>query len=267
MGRAAQLKLVRPPEMTMNPLERILGVESRLNVGAITVVQAGAELFSGPKHWHTPWWKAQRRERLGVECATCASASPPLVLQHTWQPRSWREALREAGPLNWEGWKERHPLPKVDRPAVPATERPVCPTCGSVRVYFRKKAKDWACSVGMSGAPHQRHPDHTFPEPSTALRTDTLGIRKRNRVATSKYEALSHSRWQAWLSSPEYRQNPLNALRLRIEDTKRYLSFADTKTLCRRCAAREDRRHILKNQRRAAQRKLEIAFAEFDLLD
>ena len=251
----------------MNPLERILDVESRVNAGALTVDQAAAELSSGPKYWHTPWWKAQRRERLGVSCATCGTASPPLVLQHTWHPRSWREALQEAGPLNWQGWRERHPLPKVERPTVPPTERPVCPTCGSVRVYYRKKAKDWACSVGMSGAPHERHSDHTFPKPATALRTDTLGIRKRNRVATGKYEALSRARWQAWLNSPEYRENQLNALRLRIEDFKRYLSFVDTKTLCRRCAAREDHRHILRNQRRAAQRTMEIARAEFDALE
>lgn len=249
----------------MNPLERVLDVESRLGAGAITVQQAASELFSGPKHWHTPWWKARRRERLGVACATCDTTKPPLVLQHTWQPRSWRQALREAGPLNWEGWKERHPLPKVDRPAVPLTERQVCPTCGSVSIYFRKRAENWACSVGMSGPQEERHPDHIFKEPSIALRMDTLGIRKRNRIATSKYDALSNARYQAWLGSAEYRENQINALRLRMQDTKRYLSFADTKTLCRRCAAREDHRHIIRNQRREAHRQLQISFAEFDL--
>lgn len=119
----------------------------------------------------------------------------------------------------------------------------------------------------MSGQPHERHPDHTFGEPAIALRKDTLGIRKRNRVAAGKYQALSDARWQGWLHSPEYKQNQLNALRLRIEDAKRYLSFADTKTLCRPCAARENHHHILRNQRREAQRRLTIAFAELDQIE
>jgi hypothetical protein len=119
----------------------------------------------------------------------------------------------------------------------------------------------------MSGPLLEPHTDHTFKEPSTALRKDTRGIWKRNRVTTGKYQALSNARWQAWLSSPECRENQLNAIRLRIEDTKRYLSFSDTKTLCRPCAAREDHRHILRNQRREAQRRLAIAFAELDQLE
>lgn len=175
--------------------------------------------------------------------------------------------LRDAGSLDWYGWKERHPLPYVDRPEVPLAQRQVCPVCGTVNIYFRKKANDWACKLGMSGKPEERHTEHIFAEPAVGLRKDTLGIRKRNRVATGKYEALSGDRWQAWRSSPECKENQLNALRLRIEDTRRYLSFVDTKTLCRPCAAREDHRHILRNQRREAQRQLKIAFAELDLLE
>lgn len=261
--------VVRLPDHTMNPLERLHDIETRLNVGAISVDQACAELFTpAPKPWHTPWWKAQRRERLGVACAACGAAGPPLVLQHTWQPRSWREALRQAGPLNWEGWKDRHPLPKVDRPAVPLTDRQVCPTCGSVRIYFRKKAKDWACSIGMSGAQHERHSDFTFPEPSIGPRTDTLAIRKRNRVAASKYETLSHARWQAWLQSPESAENRLMALRLYMDDSGRYLSFSDTKTLCGPCAAREDHDHIRRSERAAASwKEANPDFSEFDSLE
>jgi hypothetical protein len=251
----------------MNPLERLLDVELRLSSGAISVDQARAELSAGPKHWQTPWWKTQRKRRLGTSCSTCGSASPPLVLQHKWQPVSWPEALRRVGPPNWQWWNERHPLPTVDRPHVPFINRQVCPICGSVRIYFRKKAKDWVCEAGQGGAPDERHPDFRFPEPAVAQRPDTMGIRRRNQVARREYQRLSDTRWNAWLQSPERAENQVKALRLRIEESKRYLSFSDTTTLCRRCAAREDHRYILRTQRYAAERKQAELFAEFDSIE
>ena len=99
----------------MNTLERLLDIELRLNEGTISVDQALAELFAGPKPWHTAWWKARRSERLGSECATCGSAEPPLVLQHTWQPMRWTESVRNVGPPNWEWWKQRHRTDGVER--------------------------------------------------------------------------------------------------------------------------------------------------------
>jgi hypothetical protein len=251
----------------MNPLERLLDIELRLKSGAISVDQAYKELSAGPKHWHTPWWKTQRKKMLGASCSTCGSAGPPLVLQHRWQPVSWKEALRQVGPPNWEWWKERYPLAEVDRPQVPFIDRQVCPICGSVRLYFRKKAKDWVCEAGQNGAPHERHPDFRFPEPVVALRPDTMGIRRRNQVATREYERLSNIRWNAWLLSPEHAENQLKAFRLRIEESKRYLSFTDTTTLCRRCAVREDHRYVLRTQRYAAERKQRKIWAEFDIIE
>lgn len=225
----------------MNPLARLLDVESRLNEGTISVDQACAELFTGPKPWHTAWWKAQRSERIGSECATCGSADLPLVLQHTWQPVSWREALRQVGPPNWDWWKERHPLP---RPEPPLIDRPVCPQCGSIRVRPRKRTNDWVCHAGQCGAPHERHADYAFPEPKIELRPDKKTIRRER-------EELSRTRWQAWRQSTEGAEHSLKALRLCIEDSKRYLSFRDTKTLCRSCAGREDYHFILRSERDA----------------
>ena len=235
----------------MNPLPRLLDVESRLNEGTISVDQACEELFTGPKPWHTAWWKAQRSERIGSECATCKSADPPLVLQHTWQPVSWREALRQVGPPNWDWWKERHPLPQVDGPEQPLIDRPVCPQCGSIRVRPRKRTTDWVCHAGQCGAPHERHADYTFPEPKIELRPDTKAVRRQKRAITLTYQELSRARWQAWRQSPEGVENRLEALRLCIEDSKRYLSFRDTKTLCRSCAGREDYHHIVRSERDA----------------
>ena len=232
----------------MNPLERLLNIESRLNAASISVDQACAELFTGPKPWHTAWWKAQRSERIGSECVTCGSGNPPLVLQHTWQPVSWRDALRQVGPPNWDSWKERHPLPHVDGPERPLIDRPVCPQCGSIRVRPRRRTNDWVCHAGQCGRPHERHADYTFPEPKIELRPDLEAIRQQKHAISLEYQELSRARWQAWLQSPESAENCLKALRLCIEDSKRYLSFLDTKTLCRTCAGREDYHHIRRSE-------------------
>jgi hypothetical protein len=84
---------------------------------------------------------------------------------------------------------------------------------------------------------------------------------------TSEYEELSKARWHAWLQSPDAAENRLKALRLCIEESKRYLSLSDTKTLCRPCAAREDHRHLLRSEHDAAERKQAKLWEEFDLLE
>lgn len=250
----------------MNPLERLHAVESRLNAGAISVDQACAELFTGPKPWHTAWWREQRKTLLASACATCGGTQPPLVIQHTWQPISWKQALRQVGPPNWEWWKERHPTPKIERPPHPMANRPVCPVCGSIRVYFRKRAKNWACGAGQSGAPHERHENFAFLEPKIELRPDNVGRRRQNAAVQLEYEKLSASRWQAWLQSPEAAENRLAALRLCMAESKRYLSFTDTKTLCRRCAASEDHRHIGKSLLDAEEKRRDKFWAEMDCI-
>lgn len=251
----------------MNPLERLLDVELRLNAGTISVDQACAALFTGPKPWHTTWWKDQRRVRLGTACATCGTMEPPLVLQHTWQPISWKQALREVGPPNWDWWKERHPLPKFERPPRPMANRPVCPQCGSISVYARKRTKDWVCRTGQGGAAHERHANYTFPEPKIELRPDNVALRRQNAATRLEYEKLSAANWQAWLQSPEAEENRLKALRLCIAESKRYLSFADTKTLCRRCAGREDHRHIRDSMRETQEKKQAELWAELDSIE
>lgn len=233
----------------MNPLERLLSVESRLDEGTISVDQACAELFTGPKPWHTSWWKAQRAERLASACATCGSAEPPLVLQHTWQPVSWRDALDQVGPPNWEWWKERFPLPAWARPEESLIERPVCPVCGSIRVRTRVRTKDWVCQAGQNGTPEQRHDGWAFPEPKIELRPDKKAYKNRKDVALQQRRAMYDARWQAWRQSPECAENRLKALRRCIEESKRYLSLRDTKTLCKSCAGREDYLHIRQTER------------------
>jgi hypothetical protein len=95
-----------------------------------------------------------------------------------------------------------------------------------------------------------------------------MAIRRQKRAITLEYGRLSGARWDAWLQSPEGAENRLKALRLCIEDSKRYLSFSDTKTLCRSCAAREDHRHIRRSERDAVARKeAELLWPEFDSLE
>lgn len=225
----------------MSPPDKLLSIETRLASGVLSVDDACAELFSGPKPWSTAWWKAERERLLGAHCATCTSAEPPLVLQHTWQPIKWKDALRQVGPPNWDWWKEYHPLPPIELSKELLVERPVCPVCNSIRVRSRAKTNDWVCHAGQCGAPHERHDHWAFRVPRYEFRRD---IKSVNRSERAEYESVSQKRWDDWLSSPESAINRFNALRLCISESKRYLSFRDTKTLCKRCAAREDVSHI-----------------------
>jgi hypothetical protein len=252
----------------VNPLERLLDVESRLNDGTITVDQACGEVFTQPKPWSTPWWKARRSELIGPACNTCGSAEPPLVLQHTWQPVSWKEALAVVGPPNWEWWQECHPLPKWEKPAKPLAERPVCPQCGSIRFRHRKRTNDWVCQAGQGGAPAERHADYTFAEPKIELRPDPWAWRQVRDTALHEHRQRHDARWQSWLRSPEGAENRLRALRLCIMESQRYFSFQDTKTLCRSCAGREDYHHIVQTEREATQRRfLQMRTRELHELD
>lgn len=232
----------------MNPLSRLLDVESRLTESSISVDQALAELTTGAKPWHTAWWKEQRAARIGSECVTCGSTTPPLVLQHTWQPAKWKEALDRVEPPNWEWWKERHPLPPIPTHECPVINRRVCPHCGSIRVSQRKKRGGWACDAGQSGAPHELHADYYSPEPKIESRPDRKKNAQMKRDTWAAHQILITNRWQAWRESAECAEHQLRALRLSIEDSKRYLSFQDTKTLCRPCAAREDYQHIARSE-------------------
>lgn len=251
----------------MNPLERILDIESRLNTGAIDVEQALAEMFAGPKPWHTPWWKKQRLARLELKCATCGTPDPPLVLQHTWHPMTWKDAVRTVGPPNWESWKQMHPLPKLIAAEPPPIERPTCPVCGSTTVRFRKTRNEWDCEAGLRGTIKQRHEGATFPQPKIALCPDKDLKRRVKEVVSAKYQKNSDARWQAWLQSAECKENHRLAILVSITEKKRYLSFDDTKTLCKSCAAKEDYRHIRRHERDANSKALQQMFDEIDLIE
>ena len=248
----------------MNPLERLRSIESRLNSCVISVDDACAELFTGPKPWTTTWWKVERARLIGSECSTCRSTEPPMVLQHTWQPIGWKDALRQVGPPNWDWWKECHPLPSLDWNKEILIKRPVCPVCGSIRVRPRVRTRDWTCHAGQCGTQEERHDNWAFPEPLYEMRPDLKAIANHKRTLRAEWESLVQQSWEEWLKSPESAINRRNAIKLCISESKRYLSFEDTKTLCKRCAGREDYHYILKSEREAVQRRL-LLMAACDL--
>ena len=59
----------------MNPLERLLDIDVRLNEGTISVDEACAKLFTGPKSWH-------RRYSLGLPFFQEFSKSLESVAHH-----------------------------------------------------------------------------------------------------------------------------------------------------------------------------------------
>lgn len=57
----------------------------------ITATEAGGAIYSSTtKSWQQKEWEAMRSENIKVSCEQCGSQSEPLVLQHTWHPRSYK---------------------------------------------------------------------------------------------------------------------------------------------------------------------------------
>jgi hypothetical protein len=83
------------------------------------------------------------------------------------------------------------------------------------------------------------------------MRPDRSTIAAHKRDLRSDWEAFVQRSWDDWLRSPESEINRRNAIALCIAESRRYLSFKDTKTLCKSCAGREDYHYILRSEREA----------------
>src|SRR5215471_17605751 len=121
-----------------------------------------------------------------------------------------------------------HPLPKLVAAEPPPIERPTCPVCGSTTVRFRKTRNEWDHEAGLRGTLKQRHEGATFPQPKIALCPDKDLKRSVKEVVSAKYQKNSDARWQAWLESPECKENQRLAILLSTTEKKRYFSFEDT---------------------------------------
>jgi len=205
----------------MNVSPEVAAIEERVKSSSLAWDVAVQELvrLQKKKSWTTKEWRAERAKRIATACAQCGSDQPPLVLQHFWHPQSFGQIFRALAGLDaWRTFKKEHDAAlAVDL----VVERPTCPTCESTNIKTRKTMSGWCCYGCGSVCPE--------PRMKAVLRLEgRKALAQRHRK--SKVE-----RWRAF----QERFGPMvgrEAVLESIEESRRYLSFADTATFCKKCA-------------------------------
>jgi hypothetical protein len=182
------------------------------------------------KPWHSKEWKEKRNLLLGSQCENCGTATPPLVLQHTWHPtplyRLFYKA-REKHKEHWVQWKQSHTI-EIDKSSL-IPDADGCPKCGSTTIRYRKRANTWICvskPVGITCG-------NVFDKPVQVV----------SNHAVSKLEKVAGQKLQDDFDD-EFGIGKKVVI-LAIEQHLRYVSLKDTKTLCKRCAFVEDKTNMV----------------------
>jgi len=194
--------------------------------------QDAQKLISSQKSppWKTKEWKSKRDALIATHCAQCGTNEPPLVLQHTWQPKPFSLLFREIRGNyfdQWNVWKSEHPL-EIDMSSIQADTN-ACPKCHSPTIRFRKTMKDWKCIAQESGV----FCHHIFETP---IRIVSEATRKN----------LSKVAWVKMLEEFDTVFGiGKQAVIMAIDQHARYISMQDTITLCKKCAFVADRTNMV----------------------
>lgn len=215
--------------------------------GQITWESACTKLKSVPRQWTTKEWKERRKEILGDCCETCESTED-LQIQHKWHPPVFSDLCEMVKPGLWEEYEITHPyippvLPPFDPASVPPPtmiERDSCPVCGSVAVRCNKDGTHWNCN----GKKNYRKCGHEFTTPVKRLWSKWTHEEEiaRARYAHESAPSRHRDKWEYEFSQKFRDRICFEATLLSIEMSDRYVAMLpdDVKTLCKKCAARED---------------------------
>lgn len=217
----------------MIPLPPVyLSIESKINQGIISGREASDALYAERTKLGAPWswksWKDARPSFLKSYCEQCnAGPEKILTLQHTVKIPSLKRCVEEA--KHASGTYENLQIQKkvIEKDTI-AGERSCCPKCNSTAIYYRKRTKDWICNSKVN----RRHCGHLFDAPGTTI---ALTPEQKHQISQQKTAA-----WLAWRDENKDEWLSTGIL-LWFQKMRRYLSFQDTKTFCRRCAFMEDK--------------------------
>ena len=189
-----------------------------------TAISAIKEFRSKRKSWQSEEWAQERSKLLLDKCQQCHSIEQPLVLQHLWHPMSFGQTLRRVtGPDAWLNFKHWY----VFSFAKDLLEvRNLCPDCESLNVHQLKTRPIWRCY----------HCNGSFESPAQASVFSAEGKKKiSKRKAELGQKEFELDRWQHFkrMYGPAYGKT---TVLMQIELSRRYLSFSDTVTFCKKCA-------------------------------
>jgi hypothetical protein len=210
----------------------------------------------GQRSWHTRDWKERRAKILKEKCEICDSTDT-LTIQHLSHPQKYSDYEREITRKYTQIFKEtnsdidksqlkNHIVKNYDYIAVP-----LCPNCGDNRPNKRvRKLPQYRCAVCK----------HEFDKPIyksldeliTIFYKDeeALDIRDKCFVSKDKWKNnhnLSNIKYWFQREKAKTKDEEIigkEAFLLYLTDDIKYLSFEDTITACKRCAANYDLKNM-----------------------
>ena len=214
--------------MTLIELEKI---EKALRNNEISYVDAGEKIYgSSTKPWQTEFWKKRRNEIIKEKCEQCNSSKQQMVLQHMWQPSSYRKHVREiyATFLDEEKIKGSHPEVKEEEIQTYLDQftdtKEACPSCELRSLSKRKTMQPTYRCAKCS---------HEFDKPKMVPYHPKLGVAPSYEQVK---QGMENKRIKDYIWDTFGDEIKRRAILKGIEEHKRYMSMEDTKTFCKRCA-------------------------------
>lgn len=177
--------------------------------------------------WYSKKWREARDGKIERECSTCGSSDGPMVLQHTRQPRKFATVFKDferSHALQFREWLVAHPIPSPDLSGFEKSAD-ACPQCGSQVLRHRKRTNDWVC-VGVIA---KVACGHQFSKSIKQVPSQVISELEKSALQSAKEKFFDESGIG--------RQIALAT----VDDMILYLSMEHTKTLCKKCAFKEDR--------------------------
>lgn len=119
-------------------------IEQALLQDKITYLEAGEIIYnSSKKPWHTKEWQEKRNQLIKQACEQCDSTEKPQVLQHLWQPRSYKSVVREKYQEYLNNIKDKYAVNEIISIEMVdnyikkfSVEREACPECNSIKNHL-----------------------------------------------------------------------------------------------------------------------------------
>ena len=206
----------------------------------------------GERSWHTKDWKERKAKVIKDKCEICSS-NEILTIQHLSHPKKYSEYLREITNNSTKDFIGSNPIiDKLEfRNYLQANYDyepvPLCPNCKSKNPNERvKKSPKYRCADCK----------HEFKMPSFYSSEELVSFFFENEQAYEVRDKsfISKDKWKNphnlnnvkyWLQREHSKENNAKtnereAFLKFLDDNIRYLSFEDTITACKKCAASYD---------------------------
>jgi len=217
-------------------------VYSKLLNDNITWSEASNRLQLLPPIWQSQVWAERRTAVLKAHCERCGHSDDILVIQHPFHPPSINDLMKIiASDKGYflqdvvDSLKSGPFAPLYD--GVLKSNRECCPFCMSLTIKFLQNEQLWKCHgvVGKGRAGRQVICGHKFVNPG--YRAEYTPANKRE-IARLNREVYTQAKSEWWYNVCE--KYGKQAVLESLEWSRWYLSLEGTRTLCKKCAFKED---------------------------